>query len=355
MERERTVGAARSLIAAVALTWAGACEGGLFAYHDHELVDCWPACADAGETGDAGEAGDAGEGHDAGSGHDAGDGVDAATEELLPLEVLYHTTNSITWTWPAEALEGEVMGYNLRFSTDVELVRSGGGDEWGATDDGNLAYRVSPHGPGTVNRTTVTGLGAATTYHARLYAHFSGVGPVAVAEGSGATLPEPAGRLVIFEEELPAEAVRVNFQPPETAGHALEGTRALWLYAEGGAWQESIVRELGINVEEIGAERWELGFLEYYVDLDFAGETLPVYFIETSLGGALAHTFVHEYTALPARAGWHRVQIPLRALLSEGAAPCTVAGLGGLVDSLGLAAAWPNDSVVFVDEISIRY
>lgn len=341
----------------LALLVCAGCE-----YKDRELVACFPLCGqDAAEQADAGaEDGavlDRGVLEDIGVADTGAEGPDSDVIEdagepphpVRPLTGTLATPNGITWAWDPTQIQVPIEGYVLRYATSEAALNSGTSAIWDAEEDPNLVFAESPNGPGVVRQTNVRDLVAGTTYFARLWV-LTGEGEVLVAEGSASTPAVRAETLVLFEETLPEEALLEGFFEPQTAARARSGSAALWFVPTGDAF--AFVAGLDRAVPEPLQLDFEQAYLELYIDVTTDTGPQPVIYISAELGRAPA--FVHRYWALPGRAGWHRLQVPLRAFVFN-QVRLTAGELGPTVASFGISGAWPETATVFVDDVVIHY
>ncbi len=276
------------------------------------------------------------------------------------LTVWSTTPHAVTVGWDAALLGDDVIGYLVQYDPDEARVRAGLGSAWDTEDDPNLAWRVAPYGAAVVQRTTVSELDPGVNYFFQLWAWRNSGEALAVAEVTATTAAAPVGASTIFSEtETAAPGVYLlGFSDPALSGYAHTGSNALWFDATGDLVNATI-GAMDIDVSGITDAAWPGAYLEFFVEVgEHRGRPFPQHYLEVKLLGASAEEFAYAYPAyvtLPARLGWHRVEVPLADFVGGTSGSLTAAILGGRITWLLIGAVWGRERRVWIDDIVIRY
>ncbi len=288
--------------------------------------------------------------------------------ELFPLGSLaveFATPESISWSWDAAALGPDVHGYVLWYGTEEAEVRlqRGGASAWDVSDDPNLGWGESPFGPGIVRGTTVTGLAPNTLYHAELWAHFESGTSARVAAGSGRTGVAPANRLAIFDDTFPVSSWQqcvVVGPSVQDASNAVMIKDAITDPGCTDDWVNLKIGTMRFDVSGLSDRQWREAYLEARIDVRTdSGEPVPIYYLEAQVQdeavGRIFGFSLPRYVALPARSGWHTVQIPLGLMRDDQGQPPSAATFGSSFDWLQIGADWGVALAVEVDTVALVY
>lgn len=275
------------------------------------------------------------------------------------------TPESITWRWDAAALPADVAGYMLWLAPSRAQLESGVARVWGADDDANLAWRISPFGPNLVARTTVRGLSPTTAYSAWLWTWDEQGESRVVAEGTGTTAAAATQAVAIFQEtEHTGPGVWFDTEDPTTAARSHTGSAALWIdtcaevagACTRGGWINMQLGGLSLDLSALTADERSRAFVEAYLSVvPRVATPAPIHYLELSLGTGAGVYFHAPYATLVATTSWQQVQVPFSQFLDDQEAAASVAFASEPLDGVLVGAVWGADADVYVDDVVLRY
>lgn len=268
------------------------------------------------------------------------------------------TSNAIRWRWTSTGEPVAFAGFELTLAPTREDLETDSARCYAITEaqSPELGDWILPETSGpsrTTGTTTIHDPG--TTWFARL-TYTDGSRTATTEPASGTTLPPATGELVVFHDDPPA-----GFTIPDTftfgTSSPFEGT-ADYEYAVdcGGAatcWENLRFYDLSLDLASVPADAWDA---TAFVEVAVATHAPHSYWGELVLTFEACPDCRYGYRGwtLKGDGEYHVYQFPIAALTAQGARIPRAHWDSGLME-LRVGAAWPTDTVVTVDDVSLRW
>jgi hypothetical protein len=293
------------------------------------------------------------------------------------------TAHTIRWQWQPSGPSASFLRYELVVAeSEADLAsRQGSARVIGPEENEELGYHQFPVVGGVVTVTEARDLVPDTIHYAQLYVVDVNQCGAASAVVARSTTPEPLGRIVLFDDEIPA------------GGYLVPGAPAFALVADAGgahlAYDAAIdaecvpstadpedvratcgqplrVQEFAIEVARDPAQPQlnrltDQTFGSAYLELALAFESpIPAYYAVPWLAlGACAEDAIYRFEALTVPLGEHALEVPLAAMTSA-SGPLDYPAIdtqtdGTPVCGIAISAQWHKTSTLRIDSVAIRY